>query len=136
MKYLVMWHPENVSSKSQLLQAVAQELSTHGAISSTQALIDAIEQREQLGDTSLSEQLAIPHAQCEAVLEACIIFVATPAPIEDWKQASRFVFTALPLQADAHDLTKIKDFFLHLADDRFVQELSVADEHRIRELLT
>ncbi|KFJ04456.1 PTS sugar transporter subunit IIA [Bifidobacterium tsurumiense] len=136
MERIILWHPKPAHTKAELLRKVVQELESRGLVTDSAEIITLLHERENLGSTLLTERLAIPHAQSEAITKAAIVYVATEDPIADWQSASRFIFTFLPEAPDRGDAYAIRDFFIRLADDDVAEALGECDEEQVLELLT
>ena len=131
----VLWN-QNVRDRSELLDLVARELEALRSIDDRQAVIQAFERREALGSTLLTDRLAIPHAQCDSIRLASMVFVTTRRPVRDWHHACRFLFTSLPTDSDDRELAWVRDFFIRLADDDFAAALNVCEEKELAPLLS
>ncbi len=131
----MLWD-RDVRDRSELLDLVARELESRRLIDDRQAVVRAFERREALGSTLLTDRLAIPHAQCDSIKRASMVFVTTRLPVRDWHQARRFLFTSLPVDADDRELAWTRDFFIRLADDDFAEALSVCEEKELASLLS
>ena len=80
MKRLMVWEPALAANdKHTLISSVAESLAQQGVVSfgEQDALVEALVAREDLGNTLIATNTAIPHATCPAVTEGAFVYVKT-----------------------------------------------------------
>ena len=99
MKRLMVWEPALAANdKHTLISSVAESLAQQGVVpfGEQDALVEALVAREDLGNTLIATNTAIPHATCPAVTEGAFVYVKLAEPLLDWSEGAavdRFVFT-------------------------------------------
>ncbi len=63
-----------IEDKEQLIRHLSQLLFNVGKIRSVDEFVDAVYQRESMGPTYMSENVAFPHAKSDAVISAGVAF--------------------------------------------------------------
>lgn len=85
----------DVSSKDEAIRALAGMLDKKGNINDLDGFIDAVYERESIGETGMGNAIAIPHGLTNCVSKASVAIGKTKAPIE-WEslddQPVRLVF--------------------------------------------
>ena len=78
MKRLMVWEPALAANdKHTLISSVAESLAQQGVVpfGEQDALVEALVAREDLGNTLIATNTAIPHAPCPAVTEGAFVYV-------------------------------------------------------------
>ena len=139
MRRLMVWEPTlGAPDKRTLIEAVAVYLAQHGVVplDAREGLAEALAAREEIGDTMVASNLAIPHAASPAVEEGAMVFVKLAEPIVDWNpghNAARFVFTVMPEEPGEEDGEAVRSFFTSLADDDVLDAFVHGGRERIAE---
>lgn len=85
----------DVASKDEAIRALAGMLDKKGNINDLDGFIDAVYERESIGETGMGNAIAIPHGLINCVSKASVAIGKTKAPIE-WEslddQPVRLVF--------------------------------------------
>ena len=85
----------DVASKDEAIRALAGMLDKKGNINDLDGFIDAVYERESIGETGMGNAIAIPHGLTTCVSKASVAIGKTKAPIE-WEslddQPVRLVF--------------------------------------------
>ena len=93
----------DVSSKTQLLDAIATQLAARHGIPKS-VILDSLTVREQLGSTGVGHGVAIPHARMNQCAAPAGTFVRTrfaiPFDAPDGKPVSVFLGLIVPSKAD------------------------------------
>lgn len=74
-KELTFLDCEPFDSKDQLFEYMTKQFEAAGVVSDQKAFKKALEERESQGPTYMGDFIAIPHGQCEAILEPAVGFV-------------------------------------------------------------
>ena len=127
MKRLMVWEPALAANdKHTLISSVAESLAQQGVVS-----------REDLGNTLIATNTAIPHATCPAVTAGAFVYVKLAEPLLDWSEGAavdRFVFTVVPEQPSADDGEAVKRFFTSLADDAVLNVFSTGSQESVTQI--
>lgn len=137
MKSLIYWN-SNFHNKPELLAGVAKDLHDQHLVNDIDQTLAALNHREEIGNTLLAANLAVPHVQDSTVLSPVIVFVANQHPLTDWQDGAavdRFIFVLLPMKCPATDSMFIKQLFISLADDTIMDLLAHGTEKNIQEIL-
>lgn len=117
-------HP---TSKLEAIDMLIDLLMTAGAVKDKEAVRRDVLAREAQGSTGLSNGLATPHAQNNAVKKAAISLMTVPEGVNfdsiDDKPARLLILFAAPLKADDKSLTEMGRFSVILMDDEFKENL-------------
>lgn len=137
MKLLIYWDT-NFASKAELFRKIATELKSHGLVTDIQQTIAALNHREQIGNTLLANNLAVPHVQESLVVKPVLIFVKNKQPLLDWQEGAevnRFIFVLLPMDCPSADSNFIRQLFISLADDSLMATLAHGSIMNVKEIL-
>ena len=140
MKRLMVWEPALAANdKHTLISSVAESLAQQGVVSfgEQDALVEALVAREDLGNTLIATNTAIPHATCPAVTEGASVYLKLAEPLLDWSEGAavdRFVFTVVPEQPSADDGEAVKRFFTSLADDAVLNVFSTGSQESVTQI--
>lgn len=139
MKQLFSWDgPLQAENKASLFTDIAAYLQQEKLVADPSAIVAALNERENLGNTLVAPGVAVPHIQDEAVKEATMLFVKLPRAIADWQAgqaAGRFIFVLLPKHSPQRDLIIFKNLFLKLADERAIDTVANGDRQQVKALL-
>lgn len=127
-------HP---STKLEAIDMLIDLLMTAGAVKDKSAIRRDVLAREAQGSTGLTNGLATPHAQNNAVKKSAISILTVPEGVEfdsvDEKPARLLVLFASPLKAADDSLTEMGRFSVLLMDEEFKESLIKAKS--VEELL-
>lgn len=138
MKRLVKWMTSFTGDDQMaVLQFVGNMLQQRGLIGDAAEIQQEFLQREEKGNTILSDNLAIPHTQSPLVNEAALLYLRLPLPVvwDATQEVSRFVFILLPEKAAKSDLLAMKDFFIQLADDHVMTFLASGTRQEVSKII-
>lgn len=117
-------HP---TTKHEAIDMLIDLLMTAGAIKDKEAVRRDILAREAQGSTGLSNGLATPHAQDNAIKKVSISILTVPEGVNfdsiDDKPARLLVLFAAPLNADATSMTEMGRLAVLLMDSDFKEKL-------------
>ena len=117
-------HP---TTKHEAIDMLIDLLMTAGAIKDKEAVRRDILAREAQGSTGLSDGLATPHAQDNAIKKVSISIMTVPEGVNfdsiDDKPARLLVLFAAPLNADANSMTEMGRLAVLLMDSDFKEKL-------------
>ncbi|MBO4400873.1 MAG: PTS sugar transporter subunit IIA [Selenomonadaceae bacterium] len=117
-------HP---TTKHEAIDMLIDLLMTAGAIKDKEAVRRDILAREAQGSTGLSNGLATPHAQDNAIKKVSISILTVPEGVNfdsiDDKPARLLVLFAAPLNADANSMTEMGRLAVLLMDADFKEKL-------------
>jgi len=74
-----------LSTKEAVIRALVDVLFENGVLSSKEAFLQAVMEREAISPTGLEKGLAIPHGKSKAVNRAAFAIARLSSPIKDWK---------------------------------------------------
>ncbi len=97
----------DASSREEVFEQLAHLLFEDGKVSDEKDYINALNYRETLSETGLSDGIAIPHGKCKGVKKAGIGFMTLNKPITDWPSLDEKpidVIFQLAIPADGDDL--------------------------------
>ena len=97
----------DASSREEVFEQLAHLLFEDGKVSDEKDYIHALNYRETLSETGLSDGIAIPHGKCKGVKKAGIGFMTLNKPITDWPSLDEKpidVIFQLAIPADGDDL--------------------------------
>ncbi|AOM81805.1 PTS fructose transporter subunit IIABC [Salisediminibacterium beveridgei] len=111
------------SSKSAVIEELADVLDRAGKLSDRKAFIEAIEEREEQTSTGIGEQVAIPHAKTKAVKEPAIVFGRSLDGVDydslDGEPAKLFFMIAATEGANRFHLDALSRLSTFLMDENF-----------------
>ncbi|MDO4432721.1 MAG: fructose-specific PTS transporter subunit EIIC [Aerococcaceae bacterium] len=94
------------TNKSETLRHLAQRFQQAGGVNDAEAYVNALEAREAQSTTGVGDEIAIPHAQSEAVQQAAIVFARSNAGVEwdslDGQPAKLIFMIAAPVGGGEH----------------------------------
>ncbi len=99
--------PLTSTNKPSVMRELVQVLKDAGKINDTESVLDAINQREELGSTGLELGIAVPHAKSESVKDLTLAIGISPEGIDfnslDGKPSHLFfLMLAPPNQSGPH----------------------------------
>ena len=97
----------DASSREEVFEQLAHLLFEDGKVSDEKDYINALNYRETLSETGLSDGIAIPHGKCKGVKKAGIGFMTLNKPITDWPSLDEKPIddkNQLAIQDDGDDL--------------------------------
>lgn len=95
------------ASREEVFEHLAHFLFLEGKVTDEKDYINALNYRETLSETGLSDGIAIPHGKCQGVKKAGIAFMTLNKPITDWPSLDEKpidVIFQLAIPADGDDL--------------------------------
>ncbi|BDR52109.1 hypothetical protein KIM372_00160 [Bombiscardovia nodaiensis] len=141
MKWLIAWEPESaegIRSKADLFEWIASYAREQGLVADAQLVPGLLEERESIGSTLVSDQLANPHLQSDTVLHSAVVMLKLAQPISGWEGAEpieRFMVTLLPAQPALADVAELRQWYRKLADSRVANVLSCGQCEDVRQLI-
>ncbi len=122
------------SSKKETIEFLVDKLYLEKKISSKEAFLKAVMDREELSETGISDGLAIPHGKSDAVKEACMAVARVKKPISDWKsldesnEVTLVFLLAIPTdQAGSTHLELLGELMTKAQDEKFLNALKKAN---------
>ncbi|MFX3616563.1 MAG: fructose-specific PTS transporter subunit EIIC [Sporolactobacillus sp.] len=76
---------DQIKTKEELFQFIADKAQEKGYVTDRAALIDAFNNREAQSSTGMESGFAIPHAQSAAINQSAMFVIKLPNEITDWK---------------------------------------------------
>ena len=120
-------HP---TDKHEAIDMLIDLLMTAGAIKNKEIVRRDVLTREAQGSTGLSDGLATPHAQNDAVKRASISIITVPEGVNfdsiDGKPARLLVLLAAPLKAGDEAMTEMGRFAVLLMNEQFRESIIAA----------
>lgn len=123
------------TDKHQAIDMLIDLLMTAGAIKDKEVVRRDILKREAQGSTGLSNGLATPHAQNNAIKKTAVSIITVPQGVEfdsiDGKPARLLVLFAAPMKSQDAEMTEMGRFAVILMDDELKESLikaQTADE--------
>lgn len=140
MKKFIIWNAEMPSgTKEGFMDWEANFLAQEGIVGNIQSVKQALKEREDAGSTLITEQLALPHFKIDEAKEAAIIFVQSAQPIAEWElgiSIDRFLCIVVPDSKNKKDLEQLKTFFVWMASDGILEELSLGSKEVVQGLIS
>ncbi|MCI1859796.1 MAG: PTS sugar transporter subunit IIA [Sporolactobacillus sp.] len=118
------------ATKKEVLHYIAEKLLSLGRISDTNQFIQDVQNREDRGNTTLTNGFAIPHGLSTAVLYPVIYLVRVRKPIRDWyaldhSNIQNIMMFALPATCQDNKLvSQVKKMMLILSEDENLLAMS------------
>ena len=117
-------HP---ADKPEAIDMLIDLLMTAGAIKDKESVRRDVLKREAQGSTGLSDGLATPHAQANAIKKTAVSIITVPDGVDfdsvDGKPARLLVLFAAPMQSQDEEMTEMGRFAVILMDDDFKESL-------------
>ncbi|NNU87642.1 PTS fructose transporter subunit IIABC [Geobacillus sp. MR] len=122
-----------LSTKEAVIRALVDVLFENGVLSSKEAFLQAVMEREAISPTGLEKGLAIPHGKSKAVNRAAFAIARLSSPIKDWESIDphnevQLVFLlAIPeAEAGTTHLNVLSELSLRLMDEGYLRRLMEA----------
>ncbi|WP_125546401.1 PTS sugar transporter subunit IIA [Levilactobacillus lindianensis] len=114
-------------TKQQLFNRVCQALGDRALITEPEVAAAALEERERLAETLITESVAMPHCQSDVVKQSKILLVNCKRYPITWDAAGHqvegLVILLLAKDAPQDQLLRITDFVRQLADNDVADSL-------------
>lgn len=128
-----------VADKAQLLRELARRAAALLGLDQ-QAILKALQAREELGSTGLGKGFALPHARLDGLKEFFALFVRLGRPIDfaaiDDQPVDLVILLLIPANAGSQHLATLAALSRPLRDETFVQRLrAAADAQALHALL-
>ncbi|KRO01219.1 hypothetical protein IV54_GL000501 [Levilactobacillus paucivorans] len=127
-------------TKQQLFKRVCQALGDQAVITEPEVAVAALEERERLAETLITERVAMPHCQSAVIKQSKVVLVNCKRFPITWDdvghQVEGLVILLLAKDAPQDQLQRITDFVRQLADSDvadslFEEEPTAADSIEI-----
>ncbi|BDR53912.1 hypothetical protein KIMH_00230 [Bombiscardovia apis] len=141
MKWLIVWEPESaahIRSKADLFAWIAAYSQKQGLVADAHEVPELLQERENIGSTLVSDQLANPHLQSDTVLHSAVIMIKLTQSIGGWEGAEaieRFIVTLLPTQPALADVAALRQWYRKLADSRVSSALGSGQREDVRQII-
>lgn len=121
----------NDTSREEVFEHLAHLLALSGKVSDEQDYVNALNYRETLSETGLSDGIAIPHGKCAGVKKAGIAFMTLNKPITDWpsldEKPIEVVFQlAIPADGDNIHIRMLSELARKLVNQEVIAALKNA----------
>lgn len=118
---------ERYLTKTQLFDRVCRILGDQAVITEPEVAVAALEERERLAETLITERVAMPHCQSEVIKQSKILLVNCKRFPIVWDDAAHqvvgLVMLLLAKDAPQDQLLRITDFVRQLADSDVADSL-------------
>lgn len=118
------------TSKQEVFEELVDMLNSTGKLANRTLFLDALWQREYIGNTGFDEGIAIPHAKSATVIKPCVAIGISQQGIdygsETGESSDVFIMLASPDNSDEHHIEVLAQVSSKLVEDGFVTKLKLA----------
>ena len=121
----------DINSKSELFQIAADHLYNKNAIKDKEKFIEALYERESIGETGVGDGFAIPHAKSDTVYKPVVLYIKSNKKIEyeslDDLPVDNFFMLAVPENSGNEHINLLSSVACLLLEDEFKAKLETAE---------
>ncbi|POP42673.1 PTS 2-O-a-mannosyl-D-glycerate transporter subunit IIABC [Superficieibacter electus] len=120
----------DLDNKDDIIRTLARKLFESGKLTSEDAFLQAVYEREALGETGMGGGLALPHGKSTAVKEACFAVMTTRKAVQDWEsfeddgQVRHIFLLAIPAsESGSTHLALLAKLMQNMGDEEYSERL-------------
>jgi fructose-specific PTS system IIC-like component len=118
------------TSKQAVFEELVDMLDSTGKLANRTLFLDALWQREYIGNTGFEDGIAIPHAKSNTVIKPCVVIGINQQGIDYGSETGEcsdvFIMLASPDNNDEHHIEVLAQVSTKLIEDGFVTKLKSA----------